>query len=115
MTHDAIDAATFRELQDTAGADFVTELVATYVDEAPAMLAALRTSLAEGDEDAFRRAAHSLKSNSLAFGALALAAMARTLETTAHDVVRRGDASVVEPLDVEQRRVAAALRELAHG
>ncbi|HEX5804367.1 MAG TPA: Hpt domain-containing protein [Azospira sp.] len=80
MSEPVIDEATFRELQETAGAEFVAELVDTFVEEAPGMLAALRQARATGDADAFRRAAHSLKSNSLTFGATALAAAARALE-----------------------------------
>jgi HPt (histidine-containing phosphotransfer) domain-containing protein len=75
-----IDRATFAELQSTAGAEFVGELIDTFLEEAPAMLAELRDSLVAGRADAFRRAAHSLKSNASTFGALALAALARELE-----------------------------------
>ena len=110
-----IDAASFRDLQQAAGEDFVAELVATYLEEAPKMLAAMRAALAAGDVDAFRRVAHSLKSNSLTFGAQGLAALARTLETTAKEAVERADTGVVAPLEAEQQRVAVALRELAHG
>ena len=39
MTDDPIDAATFAELQDTAGAEFVGELVGTFLEEAPQMIA----------------------------------------------------------------------------
>ena len=44
------------------------------------MLAELGEALASARADAFRRAAHSLKSNASTFGALTLAAMARDLE-----------------------------------
>ena len=66
-----IDAATFAELQARAGADFVDELVDTFLEEAPQMLAELRAAQALGPAGAerFRRAAHSLKSNGLTFGA----------------------------------------------
>ena len=81
MIDETIDAATFAELKDTAGADFVSDLVATFVDEeAPQMLAELRAARAEGAVERFRRAAHSLKSNANTFGALALGEMARALE-----------------------------------
>jgi HPt (histidine-containing phosphotransfer) domain-containing protein len=107
-----ITVATFRELQDTAGADFVAELVDTFFEEAPGMLAALRTAQASGDADAYRRAAHSLKSNSLTFGATRLAAMARELELGAADAVgpqQRGDLAA---LGREYDEVAAALERL---
>jgi HPt (histidine-containing phosphotransfer) domain-containing protein len=76
----AIDRATFAELQATAGADFVRELVDTFLEEAPPMLTELNEALAAGKAEAFRRAAHSLKSNASTFGAATLAAMARDLE-----------------------------------
>ena len=68
------------ELQDATGAEFVAELVDTFLQEAPAMLDDLRHALAARDADTFRRAAHSLKSNGNTFGALALGALARDLE-----------------------------------
>jgi HPt (histidine-containing phosphotransfer) domain-containing protein len=75
-----IDPAAFAELQATTGADFVTELVDTFADEAPQMLAEMRTAHASAEADRFRRAAHSLKSNCKTFGAVRLAEMARALE-----------------------------------
>jgi len=108
-----IDAATFAELQDSAGADFVKELVQTFLEEAPGMLKELREALAAGNADAFRRAAHSLKSNSLTFGALALGALAREQELGGFDAARRSDA--LAALEAEYGRVADALTELSHG
>src|ERR1700754_2109666 len=80
MTAVVIDPHTFDELQATAGADFVAELVDTFADEAPRLLDELRAAHAAGVAERFRRAAHSLKSNSHTFGATRLAAMARDLE-----------------------------------
>ena len=101
----AIDHATFTELQATAGAEFVVELVDTFLEEAPQMLAELRA--AARDADAFRRAAHSLKSNSLTFGALTLGAMARELEFGG-----LADSAHLDELDQEFARAAAALKGL---
>ena len=80
MTATAIDPHTFDELQANAGADFVIELVDTFAEEAPTLLAELRAAQAAGSAERFRRAAHSLKSNSSTFGATRLAAMSRELE-----------------------------------
>ncbi|RZL88976.1 MAG: Hpt domain-containing protein [Variovorax sp.] len=111
-----IDLATFAELQDAAGADFIKELVQTFLEEAPAMLQELRNALAAGDADVFRRAAHSLKSNSLTFGALALGAMARDLELGGLEAAQQSNAkAALDALALEYARVAAALTELAHG
>ena len=113
MTRPVIDPATFRTLEDTAGAEFVKELVATFLQEAPAMLKDLQGALAIRDADRFRRAAHSLKSNANTFGALGLGAMAKDLELAG---VERAAAMVPPPvpaLEEEYARVAGALEALS--
>ena len=114
MSDATIDLATFTELKETAGADFMQELVQTFLEEAPAMLEELRASLAAGDADVFRRAAHSLKSNSNTFGALTMGAMARDLELTSASKVNEGRIEPVDALADEYSRVAAALTALRH-
>ena len=112
MPESVIDPATYGELQATAGADFVAELVDTFLEEAPGMLAELRSARADADPDRFRRAAHSLKSNCHTFGALALGALARELELKG---MTADDASRINALEAEYARAAAALKELRHG
>ena len=112
MPTPTIDRATFDELKETAGPDFVVELVDTLLAEAPLMLEDLRSALAMGDADRFRRAAHSLKSNSQTFGALTLGAMARELELGGLEPMRAAGAAPLDDLDGEYARVAAALAEL---
>jgi HPt (histidine-containing phosphotransfer) domain-containing protein len=107
-----IDLATFRALQDAAGAEFVAALVDTFLEEAPRMLKDLEASLAARDAERFRRAAHSLKSNSNAFGALKLGTQARDLELGGLDHAARGDPPALVSLSQEYARVAAALGEL---
>ena len=114
MSDPTIDRATFDALKDTTGAEFVVELVAAFVDEAPAMLAELRRTLAAGDAEAFRRNAHSLKSNARTFGAAALAAMARDLETGGLERAAAAGDAPLDALEAEYARVAAALRALCH-
>ena len=114
MTEPVIDPSTFAELQQAAGAEFVAELVATFLEEAPPMLAELRSAQATQAAqaaDAFRRAAHSLKSNSLTFGASRLGAMARQLELGG----LIADTAALDALETEYQQVAAALTELCRG
>lgn len=108
---DAIDTAVYAELQDTAGAEFAAELVGTFFEEAPLMLADLHRALAERNHDRFRRAAHSLKSNSQTFGATKLAELARELELGRLPV----DGTPLDALDAEYTRAATALQALARG
>ena len=112
MKEPTIDSATFDELKATAGADFVRELVDTFLTEAPAMLADLRSSFAVNDADRFRRAAHSLKSNSNTFGATALAALAKGLEVGGLASVRDVGGATLDALNGEYARVAQCLMEL---
>ncbi|MDQ6917461.1 MAG: Hpt domain-containing protein [Pseudomonadota bacterium] len=112
MSNAAIDLATFEELKATAGSEFVRELVDTFLTEAPAMLEDLRSARAANDADRFRRAAHSLKSNSNTFGALELAAMARKLELEGLGLAREGGGASLDALALEYARVTVALQEL---
>ena len=115
MTPDAIDLAVFRELQDTAGADFVVELVDTFLEEAPAMLAELRNARLAADGERFRRAAHSLKSNGMTFGATTLGRLARALELKGLDADPTTDEAAIAAIDVAYADAAAMLKDLAHG
>ena len=80
-----IDKASFEELKQISGADFINELIDAFLDDAPNMLSQLDTALAAGDVESFRRNAHSLKSNAMTFGALGLAGLARELELMARE------------------------------
>jgi HPt (histidine-containing phosphotransfer) domain-containing protein len=111
MPEPTINPATFSELQDAAGAEFTVELVDTFIEEAPTMLAELRSAQAAQDANAFRRAAHSLKSNSHTFGATALGVMARQLEL--EPMV--ADTAPLDALEAEYQRAVVALRALCHG
>jgi HPt (histidine-containing phosphotransfer) domain-containing protein len=112
---DTIDLATYTELQDTAGAEFVIELVDTFLEEAPGMLAELRSARAAQDADRFRRAAHSIKSNANTFGAQVLAALARELELKGLAADPAGNDTAIDALAAELARAGAALKGLRHG
>ncbi len=115
MNEPVIDQTVFAELQETAGAEFATELVDTFLEEAPGMLAELRSARAKSDADGFRRAAHSLKSNSNTFGASTLAALARELELGGMNADPARDLDALAALDAEYTRAAAALKDLCSG
>ena len=104
-----IDPHTFDELQANAGADFVAELVDTFGEEAPRLVDEMRAARLAGDGERFRRAAHSLKSNSSTFGASRLASLARDLELGGLPA----DGSGVDGLAGELGRTLTALKSLA--
>ncbi len=76
----SIDHATFDELRQISGAEFINELIDTFLDDAPKLLAEMKSALESGSADSFRRAAHSLKSNAATFGADPLSQLAKELE-----------------------------------
>jgi HPt (histidine-containing phosphotransfer) domain-containing protein len=85
MSEALIDQATFNSLVELVGDDFIGELAQTFFEEAPGLLAEMGRALDDGDADAFRRAAHSLKSNGDSFGAVRVTSLARELETMGRD------------------------------
>jgi histidine phosphotransfer protein HptB len=111
MAEELLDLNTFNELTDTVGADFVIELVDTFLEEAPPILAEMRAALGAGDADTFRRAAHSLKTNANTFGAKVLGERARELEQGG--LLSAGDG--VDALDALYAESAAALKALCNG
>ena len=115
MADSVIDAATFAELQETTGAEFAAELVSTFLEEAPGMLAELRAALAGAHAERFKRAAHSLKSNCNTFGALELAATARALELAGLNADPAKDTAALDALEAAYAGVARELKGLTRG
>jgi HPt (histidine-containing phosphotransfer) domain-containing protein len=81
----AVDEGVLRALLDDMGGDaeVVKELVQSYLEEAPRLLAEARAALAAGDAATVQRAVHTLKSTSATFGAMALAESSKALEHAA--------------------------------
>src|ERR1700690_1629629 len=75
-----IDRNAFEDLKQMAGADFIGELIDTFLEDAPQLIAQLHSALTSNDAETFRRAAHSLKSNAASFGASHLSGLAKELE-----------------------------------
>lgn len=108
-----IDRKTFGELQQLYGAEFVRELLETYFETAPQLIAEMSVSLESGDAEAFSRAAHSLKSNSATFGANELAALARELEILGREVKLDEVETKLPILKTTYHHAAEELRALA--
>ncbi len=80
-----INQATFNELKQMSGTDFINELIDAFLDDAPTMIQNMYTALEKKDVESFRRNAHSLKSNANTFGATELGALAKELEFMAKE------------------------------
>ncbi len=75
-----IDMDTLNALKESTGEEFFKELIDTFLQDAPNLLQQMREAVAQKDPEAFRRAAHSMKSNAATFGAMDLSTMAKELE-----------------------------------
>lgn len=109
MTLHQFDTHVFEALQANAGADFVLTLIDAFADVAPKLVTDMRNAAAAGEAERFETAAHTLKSNSAAFGATRLAEMARRLEW--HGPT--DDGASVEALALELDATLVALRVMA--
>jgi HPt (histidine-containing phosphotransfer) domain-containing protein len=112
MSESLIDQKVFNDLKESLGADFVGELVNTFLEEAPGLIAQLRPALAAGDGETFRRAAHSVKTNAATFGAMHLNALAKELEFMAREDRLGEVGDKVEILETAYQQSIIALKEL---
>jgi HPt (histidine-containing phosphotransfer) domain-containing protein len=110
-----IDLPTFEALKEAMGADYLPELAQAYFDEIPQLLSKLQQALASQDCDAFRQAAHSIKSTSNSFGALQFGALARELEMMGREGKLDEAPGKVNSLVAGYDPVQQALKELSHG
>jgi PAS domain S-box-containing protein len=111
----AVDRTAIERLTATMGAPFVAELIDTFVDDGRELIATLRRTLAGSDLDAFRRAAHTLKSTGETVGAAGLAALARELEALARTGSLEGAATRIDRLAGAYETVTRTLGELRRG
>ena len=112
MHQNVIDQPTFEALREMSGPEFLPELIDTFLDDAPKMLQELQRTLNAGDVEAFRRTAHSLKSNCKTFGALSLAEQARELEFLGRDNRLSEVGDRLQRLATDYEGVAVALKGL---
>jgi CheY-like chemotaxis protein/HPt (histidine-containing phosphotransfer) domain-containing protein len=105
-----LDAHAIDSLRELGGDGFVVEVIDTFLSDAPALVAALRTTNEQGDQEALRRAAHTLKSNGEIFGARRFSELCRELEEHARSGELDG---TTELLDRIEREYAALEKTLA--
>lgn len=112
-----IDRKEFDRMLAVAGGDpeMMAELLNTFFEDAPGYLATLHRALAQGDAKGVYMAAHSLKSNSAGFGALALAEACRALELEGKAGQLGGAAARIAEIEAAYERAKAALEAICAG
>jgi len=107
-----IDKTTFDELKQMSGDDFINELIDTFLEDAPKMIAEIKSGFATNNAETFRRAAHSMKSNAATFGASQLAALAKELEMLGKENRLHETGNRLEALEEAYESVRNELRSL---
>jgi HPt (histidine-containing phosphotransfer) domain-containing protein len=107
-----IDPATFQDLKELMGADFISELVDSYCLETEALIKELRRAFSNQEAATVGRIAHSIKSSSASLGALAFSQQARQLEMTGKAGDLSDAALILEILEAGFVQVKRRLEEL---
>ncbi|MCB9161708.1 MAG: response regulator [Caldilineaceae bacterium] len=110
----SLDLTALKRLMQLVGGNqtVLNELIDTFLSDAPASLAAMHQALRDQDAASFRRAAHTLKSNSNDFGAHELADLCRELEAKGRNDDLDGAAALLAAAEAAYAPVAAALEEM---
>jgi HPt (histidine-containing phosphotransfer) domain-containing protein len=112
MASTEIDMIAFNALKEMSGADFIGELIDTFLDDAPQLIKEMKSALKAKDAETFRRAAHSLKSNGATFGANHLSALAKELEMLGREDRLNEVGGRLKLLEAAYKTVAKELQEL---
>ncbi len=109
-----IDRAALDRLSAILGNDpaVLAEMMSAYFEDAPAYIAQLHSALERARPDELQTAAHSLKSNSASFGALALAEQCRALEMLGKAGSCEGAAECIAVIEKEYARAKEELEAI---
>lgn len=109
-----LDQSALERLKDLSMGDEVVffQLIDSFLEEAPALLAQLHTAVPTQQIDGVRLAAHTLKSNSKDFGATVLAHLCAELEEMSIVGKLEGATDYVTQIDAEFMQVQRALRQI---
>ncbi len=96
MTRPTLDPKALNTLLEVIGGGraALDDLIQSFLDEGPGLIAQAQTAAAEQDAQGLRRAAHTMKSSATDFGAGDLAAVSAALEERA----RSGDLAEIKPM-----------------
>jgi two-component system sensor histidine kinase/response regulator len=112
-----LDSAAIENLREMGGGDmdFVADLIVTFLEDAPGLLAHLRHAIYENAPGDARLYAHSLKGNALDFGAMHFAELCRQMEMLGKSGDLNGSAALMAQIDAAYDEAQSALRDLAGG
>ncbi len=114
MKNDNIDESALVRLLETIGGDVedLRELIDDYAEDAPALVGAISAAAEQGDTEALRIAAHTLKSNARDFGAVRLSALCESLEHACREGVPNDAKAAADEISAADSAARRALCEV---
>ncbi len=109
-----IDSGRIDKLREIGSSDLVLQMIAIFLEEAPAQLSLLEQSVEDGDTQALAGTAHALKGSALALGAVPLANLCQELETLAETGRLADVPPMLARLGAELSRTGEVLSSLAN-
>lgn len=107
---DILDRATLEELRDAVGSEVVTELVETYLQDAPNQHQAVVAAVDNQSPQALSRAAHRLKGSSMSLGLLQVRNLCGRLEELGRGGTIGEAPALLQELNQAMERAVSALR-----
>ena len=116
-TDRAFDARALAALLEIIGGDrtALAELIGSFLDEGPDLIARIEGAARDGDAEALRRAAHTMKSSAADFGAMELSRLCHALEALGRAGRTDGAVALSQEAAASYRTAAAALRDHVNG
>jgi CheY-like chemotaxis protein len=111
--HSPIDMNVLQAFREMVGSDadsVLAEMIDCYLEDAPKLMDAIASAIAQADAMQLRQAAHTLKSSSMTLGATTLANLCRKLEEMSRTGISDYGVDKLQQLEAELERVLAALQ-----
>ncbi|WP_242058431.1 response regulator [Microcoleus sp. FACHB-SPT15] len=100
----------FREMVGSDADSVLAEMIDCYLEDAPKLMDAIASAIAQADAMQLRQAAHTLKSSSLTLGATTLANFCRKIEEMSRSGISDYGEDKLQQLEAELERVLDALQ-----